>query len=264
VLPVGPKTQARRSESEHAMAKPIYHRVIVKISGEALAGRTGGQAGEAGDLGIHEATLARIAADLAATRALGVTLGIVVGGGNFMRGATAATNGLPRVTGDMMGMLATVMNALALEAALEAVKVPARTMSALAMPSICETYERRRAARHLEAGRVLLLAAGTGNPFFTTDTTAVLRAAELGAQAVLKATDVDGVYSADPKKDRRAKRYERLTHDEALARDLKVMDATAFALARENRMPIIVFSIREKGAIRAALRGEGRSTVVGS
>jgi uridylate kinase len=261
VLPVGPKTKARRSESEQAMAKPIYRRVIVKISGEALAG---GRNGEPSDAGIHQATLERIAADLAATRALGVTLGVVVGGGNFMRGANAATKGLPRVTGDMMGMLATVMNALALEATLEASKVPARTMSALAMPGICETYERRRAARHLEEGRVLMLAAGTGNPFFTTDTTAVLRAAELGAQAVLKATDVDGVYSADPKQDRHAKRYERLTHDEALARNLKVMDATAFALARENRMPIIVFSIRDKGAIRAALQGEGRSTMVGS
>jgi uridylate kinase len=243
------------------MAKPIYRRVIVKISGEALAGRDGGQSG---DFGIQHATLERIAADLVATRALGVTLGVVVGGGNFIRGAGASQQGLPRVTGDLMGMLATVMNALALEAAIEALQVPARTMSALAMPEICETYERRRAARHLEAGRVLLLAAGTGNPFFTTDTTAVLRAAELDAQAVLKATDVDGVYSADPKKDPRAERYERLTHAQALERDLKIMDATAFALARENRMPIIVFSIRDKGAIRAALQGEGRSTVVGA
>ena len=167
------------------------------------------------------------------------------------------------VTGDVMGMLATAMNSLALEAAIEALGVPARTMSALAMPGVCETYERRRAARHLEDGRVLLLAGGIGNPFFTTDTTAVLRAAELGAQAVLKATDVDGVYSADPKVDRQAKRYDRLTHDEAFARELKVMDATAFALARENRMPIIVFSIRDQGAIRAALQGEGRLTVVG-
>jgi uridylate kinase len=239
------------------MARPIYRRVVVKISGEVLGG-------ESGDFGIQHATLERIAADLVATRALGVTLGVVVGGGNFMRGAGAAKKGLPRVTGDMMGMLATVMNALALEAAIEALQVPARTMSALAMPEICETYERRRAARHLEQGRVLLLAGGTGNPFFTTDTTAVLRAGELSAQAVLKATDVDGIYSADPKQDRRAKRYDRLTHAEAIARDLKVMDATAFALARENRMPIIVFSIREKGAIRAALRGEGRSTFVGS
>jgi uridylate kinase len=250
------------------MARPIYRRVIVKISGEALAGRDGGQvgehAGEPGDFGIQHATLERIAADLVATRALGVTLGVVVGGGNFIRGAGASKKGLPRVTGDMMGMLATVMNALALEAAIEALQVPARTMSALAMPAICETYERRRAARHLDQGRVLLLAGGVGNPFFTTDTTAVLRAAELGAQAVLKATDVDGIYSADPKQDRRAKRFDRLTHDEAVERNLKVMDATAFALARENRMPIIVFSIRGKGAIRAALRGEGRSTVVGS
>ena len=245
------------------MASPIYRRVIVKISGEALAGRTG-DPNDAADFGIQQATLERIAADLVATRALGVTLGVVVGGGNFMRGAGAAQKGLPRVTGDMMGMLATVMNALALEAAIEALQVPARTMVALAMPEICETYERRRAARHLEQGRVLLLAGGTGNPFFTTDTTAVLRAAELGAQAVLKATDVDGIYSADPKKDPRAQRYDRLTHAEAVERDLKVMDATAFALARENRMPIIVFSIRDKDAIRAALRGEGRCTVVDS
>ena len=164
----------------------------------------------------------------------------------------------------MMGMLATVMNALALESAIERAGLPARTMSALGMPQVCETYERRRALRHVEQGRVVLLAGGTGNPFFTTDTTAVLRAAELGAEAVLKATDVDGVYSADPKQDRNAKRYDRLTHQEALERSLKVMDSTAFALARENRMPIIVFSIREKEAITAVLRGEGRSTVVGS
>jgi len=238
------------------MAKPIYDRVIVKVSGEALTGPA--------DSGIHQPTLQAIAADLAAARALGVSLGVVVGAGNFIRGATASQSGLPRVTADMMGMLATVMNALALEAALEAAGSPARTMAALAMPEICETYERRRAARHLEAGRVLVLAGGTGNPFFTTDTTAVLRAAELKARAVLKATDVDGVYSADPKKDRNAKRYERLTHAEALSHDLKIMDATAFALARENRMPIIVFSIRGKGAITAALRGEGNSTIVES
>jgi uridylate kinase len=246
------------------MAKPIYHRVIVKVSGEVLAGRAGGPDAEARGFGIHEATLERVAADLVAARALGVTLGVVVGGGNFMRGASAAKKGLPRVTGDMMGVLATVMNALALEAAIEALQVPARTMSALVMPEICETYERRRAARHLDQGRVLLLAAGTGNPFFTTDTTAVLRAAELGAQAVLKGTDVDGVYSADPKKDPAATRYDRLTHAEAITRGLQVMDATAFALARENRMPIIVFSIRDQGAIRAALQGEGRSTIVDS
>jgi uridylate kinase len=246
------------------MADPIYRRVVVKISGEALAGIDDPPRGETGGFAIVPAMLARIAADLAASRELGVTLAVVVGGGNFVRGLHASKNGLPRVTGDMMGMLATVMNALALEAAIEALQVPARTMSALAMPEICETYERRRAGRHLEEGRVLLLAAGTGNPFFTTDTTAVLRASELGAQAVLKATNVDGIYSADPKTDPRAERYDRLTHAEAVERDLKVMDATAFALARENRMPIIVFSIRDQGAIRAALRGEGRSTIVDS
>jgi uridylate kinase len=162
-----------------------------------------------------------------------------------------------------MGMLATVMNALVLEAAIERAGAPARTMSALAMPQVCETYERQRALRHLDDDRVVIFAGGTGNPFFTTDTTAVLRAAEMDAQAVLKATNVDGVYSADPKQDPQASRYERLTHQEAIDRNLKVMDATAFALARENRIPIIVFSIRAKGAIEAVLRGKGRSTTVG-
>jgi len=236
------------------MTEPVYRRVVVKVSGEALMGP--------GDYGIHQPTLERIASDLVAAQALGVAVGIVVGGGNIFRGVKVSEQGIPRVTGDLMGILATVMNALALESALQKVGVAARTMSALAMPEVCETYERRRALRHLDAGRLILLAAGTGNPFFTTDTTAVLRAAEIGAEAVLKATDVDGVYSADPKKDKTAKRYERLTHQEAIERNLKVMDATAFALARENRIPIIVFSIREAGAIAAVLGGSGRSTVV--
>jgi uridylate kinase len=235
------------------MAKPIYRRVLVKVSGEALMGP--------GGFGIDQGTLDRIAGDLVATRALGVELGIVVGGGNIFRGVTVSKQGIPRVTADMMGMLATVMNALALESALERTGVSARTMSAIAMPEICETYERRRAVRHLAEQRLVLFAGGTGNPFFTTDTTAVLRAAEIGAEAVLKATDVDGVYSADPKKDKNAKRYERLTHQEAIERQLKVMDATAFALARENRMPIIVFSI-QSGTVEAVLRGEERATVV--
>src|SRR5262252_2010473 len=234
---------------------PIYRRVIVKVSGEALMGPD--------SFGIHQPTLERIALDLVAARALGVAIGVVVGGGNIFRGVKVSEQGIPRVTGDLMGILATVMNALALESALEKAGVSARTMSALAMPEVCETYERRRALRHLEQGRLVLLSAGTGNPYFTTDTTAVLRAAEIGGEAVLKATDVDGVYSADPKKDKNAKRYERLTHQEAIERDLKVMDAAAFALARENRMPIIVFSIREQGAIEAVLRGKGRSTTVG-
>jgi uridylate kinase len=214
------------------------------------------------NFGIHQPTLEAIAADLVATHALGVAVAVVAGGGNIFRGVKVSAQGIPRVTGDMMGILATVMNALALESALEKAGAAARTMSALAMPEVCETYERQRARRHLEQGRIVLLAAGTGNPFFTTDTTAVLRAAEIGAEAVLKATHVDGVYSADPKRDKNAKRYDRLTPGEAIERNLKVMDATAFALARENRMPIIVFSIREKGAIAAVLRGQGRSTVV--
>jgi uridylate kinase len=186
----------------------------------------------------------------------------VVGGGNVLRGATISENGLSRPTADSMGMLATVMNALVLEAAIERLGVSARTMSALAMPQVCETYERQRALRHLEDGRIIVFAGGTGNPYFTTDTTAVLRAAEMSCDAVLKATDVDGVYTADPKRDPTAKRYDRLDHKEALDRNLKIMDATAFALARENCMPIIVFSIRERGAIETVLRGKGHFTTV--
>jgi uridylate kinase len=236
------------------MAEPAYRRVVVKISGEALLG--------SGHSGIDQATLDAVAADLVAARALGVSLGVVIGGGNFVRGVTVSGQGIARPTGDSMGMLATVMNALALEGAVARAGAPARTMSAIAMPQICETYERGKALRHLDDGKVVMLAGGTANPFFTTDTTAVLRAAELGCGAVLKATNVDGVYSADPKKDKSAKRYDRLTHGEALARDLKVMDATAFALARENQMPIIVFSIREPGAIASTLKGQGRATIV--
>ena len=238
------------------MAEPVYRRVVVKVSGEALMGPD--------SFGIHQPTLERIAGDLIASQRLGVAIAVVVGGGNIFRGVNVSKKGIARATGDMMGMLATVMNALALEGAIEKAGLAARTMSALTMPEVCEAYERRRALRHLEQGRMVLLAGGTGNPFFTTDTTAVLRAAEIGAEAVLKATDVDGIYSADPKKDQNAKRYDRLTHQEAIERNLKVMDTTAFALARENRMPIIVFSIREKEAIAAVLRGKGRATVVGT
>jgi uridylate kinase len=237
------------------MPDPAYRRVVVKISGEAL--------GSSGASLVPEA-MESIAADLVAARATGVSLGVVVGGGNLLRGVQATARGIPRTSGDTLGMLATVMNALALEVAIERAGASARTMSALAMPQVCETYERARALRHLAKDRIVLLAGGTGNPFFTTDTTAVLRAAELGCQAVLKATQVDGVYSADPKTNPAATRFERLTHDEAMQRDLKVMDATAFALARDNRMPIIVFSIREPGAIAAVLSGQGRATIVAS
>jgi uridylate kinase len=238
-----------------AQHRPTYRRVIVKVSGEALSGNDG--------FGIHQPTIDRIAKDVIAARALGVTLGVVVGGGNILRGVKVSGKSLSRPTADAMGMLATVMNALVLEAAVERLGAPARTMSALAMPQVCETYERQRALRHFDEGRVVVFAGGTGNPYFTTDTTAVLRAAEMDCDAVLKATDVDGIYSADPKSDPKAKRYAKLTHREAIERDLRVMDATAFALARENGMPIIVFSIRVAGAIEAVLRGKGRATVVG-
>jgi uridylate kinase len=237
------------------MGEPRYRRVIVKIGGEALAGPDGA--------GVHQPSVDRVAADLVAARALGISIGVINGGGNIFRGVEVSSKGVERTTGDAMGMLATVMNALVLEAAIERAGAPARTLSALAMPAVCETYSRQRALKHLAAGRIVLFAAGTGNPFFTTDTAAVLRAGEVGAEAVLKGTKVDGVYSADPMKDPKAKRFERLTHQEAIERDLKVMDSTAFALARENRMPIIVFSIREPGAVAAVLGGKGRSTIVG-
>ena len=237
------------------MSDPIYRRVIVKLSGEALSGASG--------FGIDQATVERLALDLAATAKLGVELGVVVGGGNIFRGVEVSERGVPRTVGDTMGMLATVMNCLVLEAAIERAGREARTLSALAMTAVCETFNRKRAVKNLAKGRVVLLAAGTGNPFFTTDTTAVLRAAELDANAVLKATNVDGVYTADPKKDPKATRYERLSHQEAIEKNLRVMDSTAFALARENGMPIIVFSAAEKGAIESVLRGKGRSTIVG-
>jgi uridylate kinase len=237
------------------MAKPAYRRVIVKVSGEALSGPNG--------FGIHQPTIDRIAKDIVASRKLGVKLGVVVGGGNILRGTQIAKAGLTRPRADAMGMLATVVNALVLETAIERLGVSARTMSALAMPQVCETYERQRALRHFDENRVVVFAGGTGNPFFTTDTTAVLRAAEMDCDAVLKATDVDGVYSSDPKRDPKAKRYDRISLKEAFDRNLKVLDATAFALARENETPIIVFSIRARGAIEAVLRGKARATIVG-
>jgi uridylate kinase len=237
------------------MSDPAYRRVIVKLSGESLTG--------AKEFGIDQPTVERLSGDLVAAAKLGVELGVVVGGGNIFRGVEVSKRGVERPVGDTMGMLATVMNCLVLEAAIERAGHEARTLSALAMPSVCETYNRKRAVKNLGKGRIVLLAAGTGNPYFTTDTTAVLRAAELDCQAVLKATNVDGVYTADPKKDPKAKRYERLSHQEAIEKDLRVMDGAAFALARENRMPIIVFSIAEPDAIAAVLRGKGRATLVG-
>ena len=235
------------------MAK--LRRVLVKLSGEALMAPDG--------YWLDPQTLAGLARDLAAATRDGFEIALVIGGGNIIRGARMSAAGwIDRPTADSMGMLGTVMNSLAIETALNAAGVPARTMSAVSMPTICETYARQPALHHLDKGQVILLAGGTGNPFFTTDTSAVLRAAELRCDAVLKATQVDGVYTADPKKDPNAVRFDRLTHDEAIARDLKVMDTAAFALARESRLPIIVGSVHPPSSVSAILNGSARSTVV--
>lgn len=236
------------------MAEPAYRRVVIKVSGEFLAGDQ--------PFGIHQPTIDRIAGDLIKARELGVEIAVVVGGGNIFRGVEVSSRGVSRTTGDTMGMLATIMNCLALESALERKGQPARALTAFVMPQICELFTRGGAHKYLAEGRIVLLAGGTGNPYFTTDTTAVLRAAEIGAQAVLKATNVDGVYSADPKKDKSAIRFERLTHSQAVEGGYKVMDATAFALARETSLPIIVFSVAEAGSIAAILSGKGKGTIV--
>jgi uridylate kinase len=238
------------------MVKPLYKRVLVKISGEALMGEAG--------FGLDPSVVDRISADIVSLRSQNVEVALVVGGGNIFRGVQVAASGIDRATGDYMGMLATVMNGLALGASIERQGATARVMSALEMPAICETFSRPKALRHFERGHVMIFAAGTGNPFFTTDTAAALRAAEMGCEVLLKATNVDGVYTADPKIDKLAKRYDTLSFDEALSRDLKVMDAAAFALARENRIPVIVFSIHEPGSIQAAVMGTGRGTLVGA
>ncbi|MGU3665548.1 UMP kinase [Methylobacterium sp. A49B] len=232
-----------------------FRRILLKLSGEALAAPDG--------YWLHPPTLAGLAEDIARTIEAGAEIAIVVGGGNMIRGARISAAGwIDRATGDSLGMMATVMNSLAIETALNAAGVQARTMSAVSMPTICETYARQPALHHLDKGQVVVLAGGTGNPFFTTDTAAVLRAAELRCDAVLKATQVDGVYSADPKKDPGATRYDRITHDEAIARDLKVMDTAAFALARESRLSILVGSLHPPSSIAAILSGEAPSTLV--
>ena len=232
-----------------------FRRVLVKLSGEALAAPDG--------YWLHPQTLASLAEDIGRVVEQGIEIAVVVGGGNLIRGARISAAGwIDRATGDSLGMMATVMNSLAIETALNAAGVAARTMSAVSMPTICETYARQPALHHLDKGQVVLVAGGTGNPFFTTDTAAVLRAAELRCDAVLKATQVDGVYSADPKADPSATRYDRITHDEAIARDLKVMDTAAFALARESRLTIVVGSVHPPSSIAAILTGEAPSTLV--
>ncbi len=231
-----------------------YRRVLLKVSGEALMGRR--------DYGLDTDMVARIASDVGDVVRLGIQVCLVIGGGNIFRGISAAAGGMDRAQADYMGMLATVMNALAMQNALERRDVPTRVQSAIPMASVCEPYIRRRAARHMEKGRVVIFAAGTGNPFFTTDTAAALRATEMGCDALLKGTQVDGVYDADPRKVADATRFERLTYMEVLTRDLRVMDAAAISLARENGLPIVVFNIHAPGAFAQVMRGEGSFTTI--
>jgi uridylate kinase len=232
-----------------------YRRVLLKVSGEVLMGEAA--------FGIDMATVDAVAADIAEVASQGVELCLVIGGGNIFRGLSMAGRGMERASADYMGMLATVMNALAMQSALEKIGVQTRVQSAIPMDAVCEPYIRRRAARHLEKGRVVIFAAGTGNPYFTTDTAAALRAAEMGCEALFKGTSVDGVYTADPKKDPNAERYDRLSYLEVLAQDLRVMDASAIALMRDSDIPVVVFSIRQSGAFLNVLRGQGLHTVIG-
>ncbi len=236
------------------MSAPQYKRILLKLSGEVLMGEQ--------EFGIDPEYVLRLAHEVKAAQETGLEICLVIGGGNIFRGISGAAKGLDRTTGDYMGMLATVMNALAMQNALENLGVQTRVQSAIPMASVCEPYIRRRAERHLDKGRIVIFAAGTGNPFFTTDTGAALRAAEMNCDALLKGTSVDGVYDADPKSNPEAKRFDTITYDRVLSDNLKVMDATAVALCRENSIPIMVFSIREKGNVARVLAGEGIQTIV--
>ena len=231
-----------------------YKRVLLKLSGESLMGK--------GQYGHDLETIQRICADIKQVHDKGIEVCLVVGGGNIYRGMSAAAVGMERASADYMGMLATVINALALQNCLDSIGVQSRVLSAIPMTTVCEQYIRRRAVRHMEKGRVVIFAAGTGNPFFTTDTAASLRAVEMGCDALLKGTQVDGVYSADPKKDKTATRYDVLTYKDVLTNDLAVMDAAAISLARENKIPILVFSIHNEGSFAKAVSGEGTFTVI--
>jgi uridylate kinase len=233
---------------------PAYRRVLIKLSGEGLMGER--------EYGLDPAMLEAIAREIHTVHAMGVEVCIVIGGGNIFRGVAGAATGMERASADYMGMLATVINALALQNALEKTGLHTRVLSAIPMTTVCEPYIRRRAVRHMEKGRIVIFAAGTGNPFFTTDTAAALRAAEMGVGAMLKATQVDGVYSADPRKDPGAERYDRLTYMDVLSRDLQVMDASAISLARENRIPIVVFDLHRPGGLAEVMRGEGTFTII--
>ena len=235
-------------------AAPIYQRVLLKISGESLMGEM--------SYGIDPEMVLRIANEIKSVKEGGVELCLVIGGGNIFRGVAATASGMDRATGDYMGMLATVMNALAMQNALEDLGVDTRVLSALPIDAVCEPYIRRRARRHIEKNRVVIFAGGTGNPFFTTDTAAALRATEMNCNAILKGTRVDGVYSSDPEKDKSAEHYKQLTYMDVLSRDLQVMDASAISLARENAIPIIVFSIEKTGGFEKVLRHESKFTLI--
>ncbi len=234
--------------------KNQYQRVLLKLSGEALMGNQ--------DYGLDPAMVHRIATEVSEIHKMGVQVCMVVGGGNIFRGVSGASAGMERASADYMGMLATVINALAIQDALEKMGTTTRVQSAIAMPSVCEPYIRLRAERHLEKGRVVIFAAGTGNPFFTTDTAAALRASEMNCNVLMKATKVDGVYSADPKKDKNATHYAKLSYLEVLSKDLKVMDAAAISLARENKIPILVFNLEQHGAMGGVLQGKGKFTLI--
>lgn len=231
-----------------------FRRVLLKISGEGLMGSR--------EYGLEPETVERVAREVKSVRELGVEVCVVIGGGNIFRGVSGAATGMERAAADNMGMLATVINALSVQNALEREGVQTRVQSAIVMPTVCESFIRRRAIRHLEKGRVVIFAAGTGNPFFTTDTAAALRAVEMGCDALLKATQVDGVYSADPKKVKDAVRYDRLTFNDVLARDLAVMDTAAIALCRENKVPIVVFDLHRPGAFAEVVSGQGLFTII--
>ena len=236
------------------MSKPRFRRILLKLSGEALAGE--------GSAGIDYSVVGRIAGDVAEAQSSGIQVCLVIGGGNIVRGAAAASAGMERSSADYMGMLATVINALAMQNALEQSGVDTRVLSAIPMSTVCEPYIRRRGLRHLEKGRVVIFAGGTGHPFFTTDSAASLRAAEMSCDALLKGTQVDGVYDSDPRLNPDAKRYDTLDYKQVLSDDLKVMDASAVSLARENGIPILVFSIQEPGALVNVLKGQGTWTTI--
>lgn len=236
------------------MSQPVFKRILLKLSGEALMGDDA--------YGINRETVSAIVAQIKEVVAMGVQVGIVIGGGNIFRGVAPAAEGMDRATADYMGMLATVMNAMALQDAMKHAGVAARVQSALNIEAVAEPYIRGKAIRYLEEGKVVIFGAGTGNPFFTTDTAAALRGVEIDAEIVLKATKVDGIYTADPKKDPTATRYDIVTYDEAISKNLKVMDATAFTLCRDQKMPIAVFSIFKQGALKRVLTGENEGTRV--